>query len=287
MSARVRRWGRWIPFFTLMLMGGGVPELRAQPTVTPFAVPFGPGERMEYQVKLGALNVGSGEMAVRGIETIRGRQAYHVSMSIEGGVRFVARVDNHFESWMDIETLASHRFVQDQDELRTKRVRRFEFFPATRRWEMTAQGGGTDQGELATAYPLDDISFVYYARALPLEVGRTYTLHQYFRADRNPVIIRVVRRDRVTVPAGTFNTIVVQPVIKTRGIFGEGGEAEIHFSDDSRRLLVQMRSRVPLVGSLSLHLRTISPGQPLRPFAQTTRLPPGATPSTVTGAGSQ
>lgn len=251
--------------------------------VTPFAVPFGPGERLEYQVKLGALSVGNGNMSVHGIERVRGRDAYHVSMSIVGGLRFVARVDNEFESWMDVETLASHRFVQDQDELRTKRVRRFEFFPAVGRWEMTAQGGGSDQGELTTAYPLDDISFVYYARALPLEVGQTYTLNQYFRADRNPVILRVVRRDRVTVPAGTFNTIVVQPVIKTRGIFGEGGEAEIHFSDDHRRLLVQMRSRVPLMGSLSLHLRTITPGQLLQPFTAASRLPPGATPATVTG----
>jgi hypothetical protein len=256
------------------------------PATTPFPVPFGPGERLDYQVKLGALSVGNGHMSVNGIERVRGRDTYHVVMAIEGGVRFVARVDNHFESWMDVETLASHRFVQDQDELRTKRVRRFEFFPDLGRWDMTAQGGATETGSLETRFPLDDISFVYYARALPLEVGRTYTLNQYFRADRNPVILRVVRRDRVTVPAGTFNTIVVQPVIKTRGIFGEGGEAELHFSDDSRRLLVQMRSRVPLVGSLSLHLRSSTAGRPLVPFtAPPTRLPPGATPATRTTGG--
>jgi len=64
------------------------------------------------------------------------------------------------------------------------------------------------------------------------------------------------------VPAGTFETIVVQPVIRTRGLFGEGGQAEVFFSDDDRRILVQLRSRVRLVGSLSLHLQEYHPGQP-------------------------
>jgi hypothetical protein len=228
----------------------------------PAPTPFGVGERMEYQVKLGAINVGAGHMEVHGIESIRGNRAYHVSMGIKGGLRFVARVDNLFESWMDVNTLASHRFIQDQDELRTQRHRQFDFFHAERRF---VRADGEEEGDMITSLPLDDISFVYYARILPLEVGRTYTLNQYFRPDRNPVVIRVLRKDRITVPAGTFNTIVVQPVIKTRGLFSEGGSAEIHFTDDNRRIMVYMQSRVPGM-NLSLHLREYTPGRPLRAF---------------------
>ncbi len=242
-------------------------DLRDLPTAggvaQPASTPFGVGERMEYQVKLGIASVGNGHMTVHGIETIRGHRAYHVSMGIRGGIRFVARVDNLFESWIDVETLASHRFIQDQDELRTQRHRQFDFFHAERRFE---RADGEESGELITPFPLDDISFVYYARTLPLEVGKTYTLNQYFRPDRNPVILQVLRKDRVTVPAGTFNTIVVRPIIRTRGLFSEGGEAEIHFTDDNRRLMVYMQSRVPGM-NLSLHLRDFTPGRPLRTFS--------------------
>jgi hypothetical protein len=229
----------------------------------PAATPFGPGERMDYQVKLGALSVGNGHMEVHGIESIRGHRAYHVSMGIRGGIRFVARVDNLFESWMDVETLASHRFIQDQDEIRTQRYRQFDFYHEDRTF---VRADGEESGDMITDRPLDDISFVYYARTLPLEVGETYTLNHYFRPDRNPVVLRVLRKDRVEVPAGTFNTIVVQPIIKTRGIFSEGGEAEIHFSDDNRRLMVYMQSRVPGM-NLSLHLRDFTSGRPLRAFS--------------------
>ena len=31
----------------------------------------------------------------------------------------------------------------------------------------------------------------------------------------------------ITVPAGTFDCVVIQPIIKSRGIFSEGGEAEL------------------------------------------------------------
>jgi len=63
----------------------------------------------------------------------------------------------------------------------------------------------------------------------------------------------------VTVPAGRFPTIVVRPTIKTSGLFGEGGEAELHFSDDAYHTLVQLRSKVRRIGSLSLHLRRYDP----------------------------
>jgi len=46
----------------------------------------------------------------------------------------------------------------------------------------------------------------------------------------------------------------VRPTIKTSGLFGEGGEAELFFTDDAQHVLVQMRSKVPLLGSLSLLL---------------------------------
>jgi hypothetical protein len=118
-----------------------------------------------------------------------------------------------------------------------------------------------ETGTLPTSEPLDDVSFIYYARTLPLAIGETYTIPRYFREDGNPVVLNVLRRETITVPAGTFNTIVVQPIIQTDGLFGRGGRAELYFSDDARRILVQLRSRVPVVGSLVLNLRSFTPGQ--------------------------
>lgn len=227
-------------------------------TVTP--VPFGPGERAVYAVRLGRLGtVGQGSMQITGIETVDARPTYRARMQIAGGIPF-ARVDDTFESWIDVNGLFSRRYHQDQKEVNFERQRRFDFFPERRAYRRTDTG---ETGTLPTDRPLDEVSFLYYARTLPLRVGETYTLHQYFKEDGNPVVLRVLRREAVRVPAGTFQTIVVQPIIRTRGLFGEGGQAEVYFTDDDRRILVMMRSRVRLIGSLSLHLQQYEPGRSL------------------------
>jgi hypothetical protein len=226
----------------------------------PAPVPYSSGERMNYQVRLGRFNVGEGHLAVLGIDTVRGHPTYHVQMRLRGGIP-LARVNDRFESWIDTHTLASRRYLQDIHEVNYKRFRHYEFYPEEMRY---VRMDVDDRGELPTHLPLDDISFVYFVRTLPLVVGETYTYNRYFNEDGNPVVLQVVRRDRVTVPAGTFNTIVIRPIIQTRGLFGEGGEAEIHFSDDSRRLMVMMTSRVPVVGSLSLHLTDVVEGHEQR-----------------------
>ena len=48
-------------------------------------VPFGVGERLEYDVKFGSIKAGEGLMEVRGIEEIRGRPAYHTYFLVKGG----------------------------------------------------------------------------------------------------------------------------------------------------------------------------------------------------------
>lgn len=218
--------------------------------------PFGPGERAEYQVRLGGIGVGSGWMEVLGIEQVDGFSTYHARLHVKGGIP-LARVDTKLETWIDVAGLFSRRFEQNQREIRYRRHRIFDFYPERGTYQ---QRGSDEILELASDRPLDDVGFLYYARTLPLNVGDTYTLDRYYKEDGNPVVLKVLRKETIEVPAGTFNTIVVQPIIQTDGLFGEGGKAEVYFTDDDRRLVVYLRSSIPIVGSLSLHLREYTPG---------------------------
>ncbi len=220
-----------------------------------------PFERAEYEVKLGPLSAGTGVMEVVGREPVDGHDTYHAVLRIEGGVG-PAMVADRFESWIDAgawndqRKVLSRKFVQDQRELGNRRQRTYDLSPERKRYRRV----DTDETlPLNTDQPLDDVSMLLFARTLPLKVGETYTIARYFKADANPIVLRVVRRETVTVPAGTFETIVVRPTIKTSGLFGEGGEAELYFSDDGHHTLVRMSSKVPIIGSLSLHLSRFDP----------------------------
>ncbi len=215
------------------------------------SVPWSVGERLRYDLRFGFIKAGTGEMAVLGIDSVRGRPAWHGRFTVHGGY-LALRVDDVLESWMDVTTLSSLRFAQDFKELGRERQKTFDIFPERKTY---IQHGKTEQQSVAN--PLDDGSFLFFIRTVPLVVGETYEFHRYFIPDRNPVKIRVLRRERVNVPAGTFDCIVLQPIIKTRGIFSENGQAEIWLSDDARRIMVQMKTKLAF-GSLNLYLRSVS-----------------------------
>jgi hypothetical protein len=222
--------------------------------VTP--VPFGPGEVMRYDVKWGIFgSVGDGRLEVVGIDSMHGYPSYQLAFAIKGGVA-LAKVNDLNQSWLDVGTLFSRRFDQNTHQVNYKRHRIIDFHPDSMVWTRL---NSDDRGELATAEPLDDVSFLYFVRSLPLDVGESYTFNRYWKNDGNPVVVNVLRRDSVKIGEDVYRTIVVQPIIRTKGIFSEGGEAEVHFSDDTRRLIVHLRAKMS-IGTLRMYLKSYTPG---------------------------
>lgn len=219
-------------------------------------VPFGVGERMNYRVKFGPLVVGEAQMEVVEIDTVAGHPTYHLRSVIQGAT-FFYKLDDRQESWLDVYQLASRRFRQDSQQGDYERFLEYE---------IDLEGGFYTRNDGAQdSIPegaLDEAAFVFFVRTIDLQVGRTYTWNRYFRFDRNPVVVKVLRREKVKVPAGEFQTVVVRPIIKTRGIFSEGGEAEIYITDDERRMPVQLRSKLK-VGSVTMELTGVTEGDKL------------------------
>ena len=241
------------------LLGSGyVPQsLTTVPTAVEAAAttPFGVGEKSTFDVRFGGLRVGGGSLQVIGRETLRGRDVWHTAFTVEGGVPFY-RVDDRYESWFEVGTLTSLAFNRQIEEGRRERMQSFDIMPDKGQYvERTRQKTTVKK---TVDDPLDEGAFLYFVRTIPLVVGQTYDFNRYFVPDRNPVRIRVLRKERVTVPAGTFNAIVIQPVIKTRGIFSENGQAEVWLSDDPSRILLQLKSKLSF-GSLNLYLKSYTP----------------------------
>jgi hypothetical protein len=214
---------------------------------------FAPGERLTYDVSFGHLHVGSGTMLLAGPDTIRGHTAWRAIFTIAGGT-FFFHVRDSTVSWFDTTTLSSLRFVQHISEGHYHADRDFRISPER------ATYSRNDAPEVPSVHdPLDDGSFLYFLRSVPLEVGQTYTFNRYFQPAANPIIIRVLRRERVRVPAGTFNAIVVQPLIRSSRILSQKGHAEVWLADDSTHMMLQLKSSLSF-GSLNLYLSTYSLG---------------------------
>ena len=237
----------WIPFLLAFHSAPVSPAAR---------LPFAVGESLEYELRFGFVKVGTGRMEMIQIDTTRGRQTWHASFAVKGGT-FLYSVDDVDESWIDTESFASLRFLQRHREGGGRRDHEFEIYPD--RSSFLEKSDPRSKEEPSVSEPLDYASFLYFVRTIPLEVGRTYHFNRYFRPEGNPVSLTVVRRETLTVPAGTFSAILVRPVIRTRGLFSDRGQAEVWLADDSTRIMLQLKARMP-VGSLTLRLKSYKPG---------------------------
>ncbi|HKG91609.1 MAG TPA: DUF3108 domain-containing protein [Gemmatimonadaceae bacterium] len=218
-------------------------------------MPFSVGEELVYRAYFGGLPVGKARMRVDGIEAVRGRPAYHVVFSIDGGIPGF-RVHDRYESWIDVATLSSLRYRQEISEGRYKKSALYEIYPE--------QGVYQKQGDTVRASvrdPLDEGSFIYAVRLAGVRAGETRRYDRYFRPDRNPVVLSGLRHETVEVGAGKFSTVVVRPTIRANGLFAENGDAQLWFTDDENRYLVQLKSHFSKF-SLRLSLESVTPGNP-------------------------
>ena len=90
----------------------------------------------------------------------------------------------------------------------------------------------------------------YFVRYQPLEVGKSFYLNILDGKKLRRIEVKVLRREKVKVPAGEFATIVVRPMVPSEGVFEGKGGALIWLSDDHRRLPVKSQTKVR-VGSVT------------------------------------
>jgi hypothetical protein len=223
---------------------------------------FPVGERLVYQARFGFLNIGSAVMQVMSVDTIREVPTLHVTFLVLGGT-FFYRMNDRMESWIGLRDFASRRFVQDFDEGGRTRYAKYEIYPDSGFYRQA----GKDSAITTSADPLDEAAFLYFVRTVPLELGKRYAFNRYFRPDRNPVVLEVLARDTIEVPAGRFPTVVIKPTIKGRGILAEAAEPRMWLSDDDRHLMVQLKSKFSF-GTITFRLSRVEQRGPAQEHAR-------------------
>lgn len=218
-----------------------------QHTDTSLTARFPVGETQVYQAKLSFITVGTATMQVVGIDTIRGEPTLHFRFLIESS-SLIYRMHDQMDSWVGLNDFATRRYVFDQIEGKTARKNSYDVFPDSGYY----RHNGTDSLLKSSPQPLDDAAFFYFVRSLDF-AERHYAFNRYFRPDKNPVVLDVIGRDTVEVPAGKFPVVVVHPIIQGGGVFKEAADARLWLSDDPRHIVVQMRTKFSF-GTLTLSL---------------------------------
>lgn len=218
----------------------------AGPAPTPVApYPFAVGETLSYDARLGYFPIGSATASV-GRAREQGADAFVFAFAGAGGPPGV-RVQYELTSWTRSTRFASLRFHRKMVQGNSVEEQRYQIVPDSSRYRL--EGGGQDW--MAPRDALDELAFMYYLRTAPLESGRSYTISRYFRSGYNPIQVRVVGRESVTLYDNSSVPCFVLEVT-TRGT-----TMRVRLTDDARRLPVQVE--VPMTfGTVSLDLIGVS-----------------------------
>jgi hypothetical protein len=249
---------------------------RAKPATAPEpSSPRGQGElvapsvfrpRVEYQFPIGLTYVYSGEWRVfnAGIATLRMEQAGRENRIVAaadaaGTVSVLYHVHDRLESFFDPTTFCSHNTSRHIEE-GFRRVESNISFDYQRGKAVLDHKNIKKKESKHEEHDIpgcvtDMLSSIYYVASLPLHLAKTYSFPINDGGETVTVMVHVEAREQVKTPAGTFNTIRIQPETSSP-LLRNKGKIWIWYSDDAARVPVQMRARLSW-GTLTFYLLRI------------------------------
>lgn len=178
-----------------------------------------------------------------------------------GAVNMLFPVVDRFQSGMNIHTGCSTGFSKELQEGRRKVSSELSFDYNTGRQSQTEKNlvKNTQKFQSASipACVTDSLSAIFYAASQHLEIGHDVGFPLADSMRTVTVIMKPEAREEIKTPAGTFQTIRVQPTAE-EGVVKNRGNIWIWYTDDARHLPVQIRARL-FWGTITFHLQSVEP----------------------------
>lgn len=213
---------------------------------------FKEGEKLTFDVKYGFVTAGIATMQVPSIKRISGRNAYHVTFEVNTVPSFdlFYRVRDRYETYIDVEGLFPWRFEQHIRE--GKYSRDFAAFFDQRKGKAKTSEGEYD----IPLYVHDIVSAFYFARTLDysdMKPGDKINLQNFYKDKVHDLDVKYHGKETINVPAGRFDCIIVEPLVREGGLFKSEGNIVIWLTDDDIKMPVRVKTKV-IVGAIDADL---------------------------------
>ncbi len=213
---------------------------------------FKVGEKLTFDVKYGFVTAGIATMAIPRIRKISGREAYNITFKVNSVPSFdwIYKVRDRYETYMDVEGLFPWRFEQHIREGGYSRD--FAAFFDQRKGKAKTTEGEYD----IPKYVNDIVSAFYLARTYDyshMKVGDKIHLKNFYKDKVYDLDVRYLGKEQVEVPAGTFNCVIVEPLVQEGGLFKSEGNIIIWLTDDELKVPVKVKTKV-IIGSIDAYL---------------------------------
>ena len=213
---------------------------------------FGLNEKLTFDVNYGFVTAGIATFSIPEIKTIAGRKVYRIKFEVNTVPAFdpFFKVRDRYETYLDVEGIFPWRFEQHIRE--GKYSRDFSaFFDQRRNLAKTSEGVFK-----VPPYVHDIVSAFFYVRTLDfskMKKGDKIKLQNFYKDKTYDLEVLYHGKEVVSVKAGKFRCIVVEPLVQEGGLFKSEGSILIWLTDDDNKMPVKVKTKV-IIGAIDSEL---------------------------------
>ncbi len=214
---------------------------------------FSYGEKLTFAVKYKFITAGYAVMSVDPkATTVSNRPCYDIKFTMRTTNSFdkIFKVRDTYRTWVDVDGIFPWKFQQQVREGDYKK----DFSANIDQKEKLAR---TTKGTFDTPeYVQDVLSAFYYTRAYDIgsmKAGQSFTLKNFYDKKTHELKVKVLGKETISVKAGKFRCIKVEPMVKEGGLFKSEGTITIWLTDDDRKMPVKVSTKVA-IGSIDSEL---------------------------------
>lgn len=213
---------------------------------------FKTGEKLTFDVKFGFITAGVAVMEIPRIKKISGRDTYHITFTVNSVPSFdwFYKVRDRYETYLDVEGLFPWRFEQHIREGGFSKD--FSAFFDHRKMKAITSKGQYD----IPKYVNDIVSAFYYTRILDfsqLKPNDKIFLQNFYKDKVYDLNVVYHGKEKIKVAAGTFDCVIVEPLVQEGGLFKSEGSIIIWLTDDELKIPVKVKTKI-IIGSIDAEL---------------------------------
>lgn len=215
---------------------------------------FGPGEKLTYQVKALSIVAGFATLEVGGYVTVGKRPCTPLIARARAAFPFnnIYPVDDLQTSYFDSVDFLTWKFENNVHEGGYK-ARNLETYDQIRHMLVRRHNDEASFTMNVAPFTQDIISCFYYFRLLPIKEGVKFAIPTSSGGKNYKLIIQVLGKEKITVPAGTFECYRIKPFVKHDTVFRNKEDIDLWVTADQRHIPVLIKSGI-VIGSIEVTL---------------------------------
>ncbi len=215
---------------------------------------FTAGENLKFEVRAIGVLAGYASLEVGNYADIQGRPCYPLIARAKSAFPFTAfyPVRDVQTSYFDTVDFLTWKFENDVHEGDYNAHNR-EVYDQIQHNVVRQHNQEPPQEVDVQPFTQDIISCFYYFRLLPLQEGKAYMVPTCSGGKNYKLIVKVISREKVTVPAGTFDCFHAKPFVKYGTVFRNKEDIDLWITADDRHIPVLIKSGI-VIGSIEVSL---------------------------------